>query len=107
MNLCLNTLLIAFTGKRNIPLCFDGFQQSASLKPPPGTIICTWGCRLRFCPQVCKTVIIPGDAPRCLGSAAKASIVSLELTNRRLYNAAGCFKQYTFSSWGNVNTTWK
>src|SRR3954452_24120868 len=36
INWCLNTLLIALTGKRKVPLCFDGFQQPAALKPPPG-----------------------------------------------------------------------
>src|ERR1044071_4406072 len=54
INLCLNTLLIAFTGKRKLPLFFDDFQHPAASNPPPGTIMCTWGCRLRFWPQVCN-----------------------------------------------------
>src|SRR5438552_11379006 len=35
-----------------------------------------WGCRSRFCPQVCRMPITPISAPRCLRSMAISSKVS-------------------------------
>src|SRR6516225_9209310 len=48
----------------------------SSESPPPGTIICTCGWWVSAEPQVCSTAVIPIRAPRRLGSAAMASVVS-------------------------------
>src|SRR5271166_1763031 len=51
-------------------------RDPSSESPPPGTIICTCGWWVRVEPQVCSTAVMPILAPRRLGLAAMASVVS-------------------------------
>jgi len=107
MNLPRYVLAMAFIGNKKSPFDAQVFQLFSFVNPPPGTIICTCGCRLKFCPHVCKIEIAPIWAPRCFGSCPNAKSVSLLTWKRMLYISFGCFKQNWLSSCGIVNTTWK
>src|SRR5690606_3772663 len=65
-NFARNTLLIAFTEKRYLSVLTFFFHFPCLLIPPLGTMQCRCGCRLRFCPQVCKMAIIPSWIPSVL-----------------------------------------
>src|SRR4029450_10285043 len=51
--------------------------------PPPVTIMCTWGWWVIADPQVCRTLVMPIVAPKCLGSAAIVSMASEEALKTR------------------------
>ena len=61
----------------------DIHREPSSDRPPPGTIMCTWGWCVIAEPQVCSTAVMPILAPRCLASAAIASVVSAAALNNR------------------------
>ena len=98
----LNTLLIAFTENKYLLLrnCFCHWPCAST--PPPGTMQCRCGCRLKFCPQVCNIDIIPSCtpavAPNCLS-------VCHTLANKQSYTMFGRCKANVLSSCGRVNTT--
>ena len=52
-------------------------------RPPPGTIMWTWGWWVSAEPQVCSTLVMPIRAPRRLGSAAMVVTVSADARNSR------------------------
>src|SRR5680860_626318 len=101
----LKTLLIAFTGNRYLPLLLAYFHFPLAVTPPPGTIQCKCGCKLRFCPQVCSMATIPIPAPRNLGLAPKPCSTLHAVLNKIVYTCFGAYRHSWFSVSGRVNTT--
>src|SRR5690606_40490796 len=50
-NFARNTLLSAFTGNKYLSVLTFFLHFPCLVMPPPGTMQCRCGCRLRFCPQ--------------------------------------------------------
>src|SRR5680860_599701 len=103
----LKTLLIAVAGNRYLPLLLAYFHFPLAETPPPGTMQCRCGCRLRFWPQVCSIATMPMVPPRNLGLAPKSRNTLHALLNKMVYTVLGAYRQSWFNVSGKVNTTWK
>src|SRR5713226_462155 len=59
---------------------------------------CRRGCNTNVCPQVCKAAIMPGVAPRYLGSASSSLTVSHTARNNRVANSGTLASHRALSS---------
>ena len=106
-NFARKTFASALDGNKYLPSLLAVFHFRLNPIPPPGIMQCRCGCKLRFCPQVCNTAVIPVVAPKCLWSSLNCLIVLLADRNKLLYTSLGWCIANSFKLSGRVKTTWK
>ena len=99
-------MLIAFTGNKKKGLLISN-SLPVVIAGNTATTYNTMDVRMKtkLLPQVCKTLMMPGVAPRYCGSFAKQSNVVADASNNNLNNNLRCPITTGLSSCGRVKTT--
>lgn len=92
-----NTLIAGRHRLEAAKFLFEFLHFPSGVSPPPVTIMWIWGWNCRFCPQVCRTAVIPGLAPRNFLSAHNSRTVSDAALNSRSYIVRGSWRKDGFS----------
>ena len=88
-----------------LAVCRTALHCPAGVRPPPVMRQCRWGCKSRVWLHVCSAAMIPGCAPRYLGSASKVPRVSRTACNSNEVITETLANHNGLSAWGRVKIT--